>query len=621
MDEEKKTYSAYAEWADDTSKDLGLEIKGASTKIEELLAFIGQAEADVGELGREIADLQGEISRLENEKAQNAEERKEQNAQYVQESQDYAESVDALERAIQTLSAQNYDRAQAEALLQRMSTKVPGMSRVLAALQIQGHQKARDNGAPEVAAYEFQSAGVVEVLQNLLDKFRQELIDVQKAEANQAHAHNLADLHLTNTVKRDTSDRDEKLVAKGKRATELGNAKGELTQVQSDKAANEKLKRDTDTAFRLKTDLFHENQKVRAAELEAQSQAIEILSSAAVASSYAKHVNLAQIKSGATGRALSLVQLKQDQSQRRDALERAAGLLRARAESLNSKTLASMARAVAANPFAKVIGMIEELLAKLKAEAISEATHKAWCDEQLRDNKLKRNKKTAQVNKLQAEIDDLSAKIVDMGTSIATLADEQAELTKDMAERTQQRQDEHKENTATVVDAVAGADAVQRALTILKEFYSGQAFLQQAQEPEMQAYKGMQGGKKGVFGMLEVIAADFARLKADTETAEHAAAKEYEAFMAEAEKSKQQKHEEEVQLRLDKDQREFEKSQTDKDLKATEEELLDANNYYAQLKPSCVEVHVSYEQRVAGREAELAALREAYNILDQHGAE
>merc|ERR1711972_228095 len=209
----------------------------------------------------------------------------------------------------------------------------------------------------------------------------------------------------------------------------------------------------------------------------------------------------------------------------------------------------------------------------------------------------------------------------DEGASITTLTEEQADLTKGMAERTQQRNDEHAENTAAIADAAAGAEAVQRALTILKEFYSSQSFLQQAQEPEMQAYKGMQNGKTGVLGMLEVIATDFARLKADTETAEAAALADYEKYMKESEALKQQKHKDEVKLRLDKDQHEYEKSEAEKDLKATLEELGDANKYYVELKPSCLEVHVNWEERVAGREAELAALREAYDILNKKSSE
>merc|ERR1719401_16574 len=615
MEDEQKMFATYSEWADDTTKDLGLEIKSASSQIEELLAFIGKTDADAAQLGSEIGALEAEISKLESEKADATAIRKEQNTQYSKESQDYAESVDALQRAIQTMRAQNYDHAQATAFLQRMSATVSGMPRVLAALQVQGQLGLqRDDGAPEVAAYEFQSGGILEMLESLLDKFRGELADVQKAETNQAHAFATLELHLSNTIKKDSSDRDEKVAAKAKCLTDSANAKGELAQVQADKAADEKLKQDTHTAFRIKTDLFNENQKVRAAELEAIAHAIEILSSDAVAGSYAKHINLAQTR-------VSFVQVGQHLSQHTDALEKAAGLLRDRAQSLKSGTLASMAAAIAANPFAKVIAMIEDLLAKLKADASAEASHKAWCDEQLHDNKIKRNKKTAQVNKLQSEIEGLSAKIADEGASITTLTEEQADLTKGMAERTQQRNDEHAENTAAIADAAAGAEAVQRALTILKEFYASQSFLQQAQEPEMQAYKGMQNGKTGVLGMLEVIATDFARLKADTETAEAAALADYEKYMKESEALKQQKHKDEVKLRLDKDQHEYEKSEAEKDLKATLEELGDANKYYAELKPSCLEVHVNWEERVAGREAELAALREAYDILNKKSSE
>jgi len=54
----------------------------------------------------------------------------------------------------------------------------------------------------------------------------------------------------------------------------------------------------------------------------------------------------------------------------------------------------------------------------LKEEAAAEADHKAWCDEQLKANKLKRNKKTAQANELMAEIEGLTANIDEMGASI-----------------------------------------------------------------------------------------------------------------------------------------------------------------------------------------------------------
>merc|ERR1712008_393874 len=83
----------------------------------------------------------------------------------------------------------------------------------------------------------------------------------------------------------------------------------------------------------------------------------------------------------------------------------AAKLLRERAATLSSKLLASVAEDVLANPFAKVITMIEELLAKLKEEAAAEADHKKWCDGELKANKLKREKQTTAVDTLSAKVE------------------------------------------------------------------------------------------------------------------------------------------------------------------------------------------------------------------------
>merc|ERR1719360_386925 len=264
--------------------------------------------------------------------------------------------------------------------------------------------------------------------------------------------------------------------------------------------------------------------------------------------------------------------------------------------------------------------MIEDLIEKLKASASAEANHKQWCDQQLKQNKLKRNKKIAQSNKLMADMEGMEADIADMGESIKQLSAEQAELGKKMQEATTLRTAEKSENLATIADAKAGFEAVGKALVILKEFYSSQTSLLQ-QVPEMAAYNGQQNGQKGVIGMLEVIQTDFSRLRAETEAAEIAAAREYDSLMRVSSASKKAKHEQEVKLRLDKDQTEYEHSETAKDLSATQEELDRANKYFKYLKPNCLEVHVNWDERVARRKEEIAALKEAYSILDQKSSE
>jgi len=611
MAKEKKIYAEYAEWVDDRSKELGFEIKTGESTIEELLAFIEKSDVKVAELSTAIAELEADIARLEAAKKEAMAVRAKEHAEYEKVSTDYSESVDALERAIQIMTAQAYDRPQAEMLLQQMAKTTAGMTRVLAAFL---QEREKQDGAPAVDAYEFQSQGIIELLEGLLKKFKGELADVEEEESNEAHYYDLEMIHLTDTITKSTSDSEEKSVLKSKTAAASAKAKGDLADTRKQLADDKAMKAEVEATFAAKSATYDENQKVRAEELEALSKAIEIISDPTVAGSYKEHINLAQIPLAK----ISLLQT--ESSKQRIATKRAAmDLLHQRAQALSSKTLSSLLDKMAESPFVKVIGMVEDLIAKLKAEAEAEAAHKVWCDEQLKANKLKRNAKTTKVAELSAAIAELNEQIEEMGQKIEILVVEQADLAKAMKEATEVREKEKATNLDTIADAKVGSAALKAAIAVLQEFYSKQAaFLQQV--PEMEAYKGLTGSSKGVIGMLEVILTDFERLEADTTASEDQAAQEYSEFMSEATASKKVKHDSEVKLRLEKDQAEFKVSQTQKDLDANQLELDKANTYFEYLKPACLEVHVSYEERAGKRKEEIAALNEAWEILDKKSA-
>merc|ERR1719399_406101 len=170
-------------------------------------------------------------------------------------------------------------------------------------------QKARDTpGAPAVAAYEFQSSGIVDLLEKLLSKFEGELADVESEETNKQHAHELEVLHLDNTIAYSTAQREEKSITKAKIASASAEAKGQLADTRASLKEDEALLADIKATYEAKSAQYEANQKVRADELEALGKAIEVISSPALAGSYAAHVNLAQVSPGARP-ATTLLQL------------------------------------------------------------------------------------------------------------------------------------------------------------------------------------------------------------------------------------------------------------------------------------------------------------------------
>merc|ERR1719310_1199492 len=116
--------------------------------------------------------------------------------------------------------------------------------------------------------------------------------------------------------------------------------------------------------------------------------------------------------------------------------------------------------------------------------------------------------------------------------------------------------------------------------------------------------------------MLEVIESDFARLEAETTTAEDSAQKQYDEFMTDSEVDKTQKTsdiEHNTKKKQDQSQSLEEKQA---DLEGTQKELDAALDYYEKLKPSCVDSGESFEDRVKRREEEIQSLQEALQILN-----
>uniref|UniRef100_A0A7S1WTE5 Uncharacterized protein n=1 Tax=Alexandrium catenella TaxID=2925 RepID=A0A7S1WTE5_ALECA len=624
-----KTYESdvYLEW----KRELEYQIKSEKAQIEELTATIGKHDSDVQELGGQIREIDGQVDTLETDQKAAAQMRERERSEFLEEQTSYTESLYALDRAIQMLKAQSYDREQATAFLQRTAKTLPGMRRVLAALELleMGAHTAdqQPSGAPAVAAYEFQSGSIVDMLKELRKKFKDELGELQKEEMNMAHAYSMQDLHSRNTVSSLKSQGEALTESKLRISADLASAKDELAKTKKSFADAEKLLAETTATYRTKKAIYEENQKVRAEEVQAIAKAIEIMSSPELLDSYAQHVkSLVQVPAKALQERRPATFLQVHSASGR-AAERshAAKFLRGRARELRSEVLDSLAQQMAENPFAKVIDLMKSLLARLKEEAASEADHKAFCDEELRANKLKREKTSSAASRLHAEIEEKAMAIAKMAKQIAALAQEQASLRKVMAEATSERQKEKAANQEAIEDSAAGQVALDKAIAVLQEFYSrqGGALLQVShgrQVPKMEAYGGMLGETGGVVGMLEVIKSDFSRVEAETRAAEVQAAQEYKELASDAEAELKSKHDSEFQLGLKKDQAEFEKGQLRKDLDATQEQLEMANKYYEELKPQCVTVHVTYEERAAKRQEEVKALQEAYRILEGKSA-
>merc|ERR1719428_1289557 len=144
--------------------------------------------------------------------------------------------------------------------------------------------------APEAAAYENQSGGIVEMLEGLKKDFKKKKADLEKDEMIADAAFQKIMQQLTSNIDGASHEIDKKTATRAETMEAKAEAEGSLAQTTSDRDEDSTYLDDTVALCTQKTADFEARQKMRAEELDAINKAIEIISSQAVAGSGDKHL-------------------------------------------------------------------------------------------------------------------------------------------------------------------------------------------------------------------------------------------------------------------------------------------------------------------------------------------
>lgn len=646
--DEKVRFAAFSQFCKDTTVEKKKAIERGNADIEQAEANVAEADAEAKALAKEIAGHEADIGAWTKTKEEAIELRKEEKRAFEREHAEIVANEEATEEAEKTLVEGNQDQAQAALLQISNSSRVNDKAKkiVMSFLQSDPSTALMQDammGTPEAAAFEGKSGAVIEVVHDLGEKEHDHRKEIEEAEANRVNAHNLQVNSLEGDIKKANMQIAQKASAKAQREEDRGAANGDLSDATTARNDDQKYLDDLTAECTLKTTDFQKRQVMRQGEIEAIQKAMEIMSSPDVAGG-SQHTSLMQTK-----RSTSLAQLRSS-AERHSAQKIAANFLATRGKKLNSEVLSLLAVRASEDPFAKVTSMIKNMIKKLMEQANEEAEHKAFCDTEMATNKMTRDTKTALVAELQASIEELSADINELALKISQTSAAISEIDAAMTKASAERGEEKAKNTQTIEDGKIAQAATQRAMQVLKEYYdkaanqvdlpeaegpikydprslqilsksAGGALVQEKQRvpgaPEMESgkYTGMENG--GILGMLEIIESDFSDLIAETTASEAESARVFEQFTNDsnqntAVKNTELKHRQNKQV-----QKQSDLQQAKNDLKAAQKELQAATDYYAKLKPDCVEEAMSYADKKAAREEEIESLQDALGILSQ----
>merc|ERR1719473_1779548 len=127
------------------------------------------------------------------------------------------------------------------------------------------------------------------------------------------------------------------------------------------------------------------------------------------------------------------------------------------------------------DPFAKVKGLITDMIATLEAEAEEDANQKAYCDKEMSEATAKKDDLSAESDKLSTKIAQDKAASAKLKEEVATLQNELASMAKAKAAADQLRSEEKAAYEKNSAEMELGIEGVKKALQVLREYYAKDA--------------------------------------------------------------------------------------------------------------------------------------------------
>jgi hypothetical protein len=659
---EAATYNKFACFCKTTQKGKSEAIKTGKDDKTSLTADIKKYSKERDDLDKKITGLAADIKKAEEAMKKATDKSDAEHKVYSTNDADLKAALASLNEAIKVLKS---SKTPSLLEIQSVGKTIQRAALMADALGLGGAgvQKAatfflQQGEVPvEMEDYKFHSSGIVDTLEKLLGDFRKTKADVDADETERVSNYDLFMQDRTDFVKAQTLAMEQAKATREQKIEDIGTASQELTTVSAQLLDDMQYLDELNQICSDKAKTWDQRTSLRANELTAITQATGIVKSTVLEKTQSSTIRFAQTGTlihlaeavTSSDSAMEAIEAEAEASESETApgfLQRASvqkhepasddagrqlviSLLKGKGAELKSTLLVSLATQIAADPFAKIKKLIQELIERLLTEAANEANQKGWCDKATADATQKRQYAADEIEELNAKMAKQEALSAKLAEEIKTLTTEIQELTDAQAKASKERKEEKAENKNTVAEAKAGLAAVNMAIDILDKFYKTSAKadvdLSLAQGPlddapdagfdNGEAYQGAGGEAGGIIGMMEVIQSDFERTISETNKAEKAAEDDHNKFMTETSMSLAEKNMAKKEKTSLKDETDNNFNDASDSLDSQTKILVTSIKELLELKQACVDTGMSYADRVAMREQEIASLKKALCIL------
>jgi hypothetical protein len=607
-EEAQKMHDEMTAWCHDREMNLGFDIKTGKSDVAALSAAIAKQDSLVSAGATKVEELSSGIAANEADLKAATAVRTEEAATFAAEEKELGEVIDTLDRAVAVLSRAGSSLMQVknaknvvEAFRLMVDASVlstADASRLTALVQSQSSDEDGDAGAPDAAVYVSHSGSIVDTIEGLKEKAEEQLSDARRKESTANHNFDMLRQSLEDEIKYSNKDLAETKKAIAAATEAKATAEGDLAVTSKDLSGDETELADTSADCASKTADFEAAVASRTDELKALGEAKKVVSDMTAGAeklSYGlNQVSLLQMSTAADLAQFEAVRFVRDLAKKQHSV------------ALDQLATRMSSALKLGGPFDKVKSLISDMIARLEEQGSADASHKEYCDEELSESEAKKTEKNTLIEKISTKIDQMTSRSAQLQEEVASLEKALAAIAASQAESDKLRQEEHAVFTKNKAEMEQGVEGVQMALKIIREYYAA----------EGKAHSAADGASSGIVGLLEVCLSDFTKGLAEMMATEDSAATSYakstmENKLETTAKSQDVKYKAADSAKLDKAV-----AEATSDRSSAQDELDAVMEYLAKLKEQCVAKAETYSERKARRDAELAGLKQALEILE-----
>lgn len=653
--EDKENWEKYSKWSDDSEKEKNSFIQEQTALVMSETAKMNANKQMVAKLGQDLVKLAADILDTKQSIAELIQMRKEEREAFQTAMADLTKTIKAVTKATAILSG-HYGSGASAASLQEIRTRVKlaiaayGMNSKLATpenikklnslLQVHAHNPDFLGDGSKYDSYEKQGGargvmGMLEDLRSQLESQQQDMVAKENESQRQYEETKAAkDADLAHMEKTEAEKKEKKVQCEAtvelciatidQAEKDIVDAKAYLVQLIADRESFTKI--------------FGDRNSLRKSEQAATQAALDALQ--AVSAGAKDAMSLVQSAKRITRkRTMSLVQLSAGNGKKVTHVLQKLIAVGKEMKSTGGQVLVQLVTKLKDDyfgtqqqtfldkgAFGPVLKLLGDLITRLEEEAAAETSQHEWCETEKSTSAAAKAEREKILQTLKASITSLTTEIQQLKTEVLFLESEIARVKEETRIAKQIRADEkavydqakkdHEEVIAAIGEALKALSGQYGFIQLKTKTHSLQ---KQRQEPgggmPFSEYASGAGSGGSAMSMLEDLQGRYTEalneLISDEEKAIKAHAellKRNAQFVADSTADKNAKIANRRALLGN-------LSEQKEDMKSNLVELHQVAKYLQDLRPSCDDIRTTYEERKKRREAEIAALKEALEVI------